>query len=353
MAMDLNWLKRHWKLVLNVITIIALIALAIAIRHQLTVTFDNLARVNAWALLLLIPVEALNYHAQAKLYQKLFAALDEKVGYRDMLRVSVELNFVNHVFPSGGVSGISYFGFMLRKFGIRVTKATLIQTLKLILLFLSFELLLILGMVILAVSGRASNLTILIASTLSTLVIVGTGIFIFVIRSRARIEAFLTPLVALLNSLIQIVRPKEAETIKMERAQTLFDEVHHDYLQLRSRYRQLMGPFIWALVANITEVLAIYVVYIAFDAYVNVGAVILAYAVANFAGLISVLPGGVGIYEALMTGVLIAAGIPARLSLPVTIMYRVLNTLLQVPPGYFLYHRTIRQTPEEAVASNG
>jgi uncharacterized protein (TIRG00374 family) len=95
------------------------------------------------------------------------------------------------------------------------------------------------------------------------------------------------------------------------------------------------------------------VVYIAFDAYVNVGAVILAYAVANFAGLVSVLPGGVGIYEALMTGVLIAAGIPARLSLPVTIMYRVLNTLLQVPPGYALYHRTLHQAPEEVVASNG
>ena len=351
--MDWNWLKQHWKLVLNVVTIFALIALAFAIRHQLTLTFTNLARVHAWALLLLIPVEAMNYHAQAKLYQRLFAALDEQVSYRHMLRVSLELNFVNHVFPSGGVSGISYFGFMLRQFGIRVTKATLIQTMKLILLFVSFEVLLILGMIILAVSGRSSDLTILIASTLSTLVIVGTGIFVFVIRSRARIEAFLTPLVALVNRLIQAFRPNTPEAINVEHAQNLFDEVHHDYLLLRSRYHELASPFAWAIVANITEVLAIYVVYIAFDAYVNVGAVILAYAVANFAGLVSVLPGGVGIYEALMTGVLIAAGIPARLSLPVTIMYRVLNTLLQVPPGYVLYHRTLRQAPQEVEVSNG
>jgi hypothetical protein len=208
-------------------------------------------------------------------------------------------------------------------------------------------------MLILTASGRASDFTILIASTLSTLVIVGTGIFIFVIRSRARIEAFLTPVVTVMNRLIRLVRPREPETFKVDRAQKLFDEVHHDYLQLRSRYRELMWPFFWALIANLTEVLAVYVVYIAFDAYVNVGAVILAYAVANFAGLVSVLPGGVGIYEALMTGVLIAAGIPARLSLPVTIMYRVLNTLLQVPPGYALYHRTLHQAPEEVVASNG
>ena len=60
------------------------------------------------------------------------------------------------------------------------------------------------------------------------------------------------------------------------------------------------------------------------------------------AGLISVLPGGVGVYEGLMTAVLAAAGIPAAVSLPVTIMYRVINTVIQIPPGYYLYHRALR-----------
>jgi uncharacterized protein (TIRG00374 family) len=86
-------------------------------------------------------------------------------------------------------------------------------------------------------------------------------------------------------------------------------------------------------------------VYIAFGHLVNFGAVILAYAVANFAGLVSILPGGIGIYEGLMTLVLAAAGIPSRLSLPVTVMYRVLNMLVQLPPGYYLYHKALH-TPK-------
>ncbi len=53
------------------------------------------------------------------------------------------------------------------------------------------------------------------------------------------------------------------------------------------------------------------------------------------------MPGGVGIYEALMTGVLVAAGIPAAVSLPVTVMYRVLSTIIQIPPGYILYHQAL------------
>jgi uncharacterized protein (TIRG00374 family) len=88
-------------------------------------------------------------------------------------------------------------------------------------------------------------------------------------------------------------------------------------------------------------------VYVAFGHWVNLGAVILAYAVANFAGLISVLPGGVGVYEGLMTLVLAAGGVPPAISLPATVMYRVLNTLLQVPPGYYLYHKHLQQGPAE------
>jgi uncharacterized membrane protein YbhN (UPF0104 family) len=64
--------------------------------------------------------------------------------------------------------------------------------------------------------------------------------------------------------------------------------------------------------------------------------------VANFAGLISVLPAGIGIYEGLMTAVLAATGIPPELSIPVTIMYRVLNMTLQLTPGYILYQKALR-----------
>src|ERR1700742_3052519 len=112
---------------------------------------------------------------------------------------------------------------------------------------------------------------------------------------------------------------------------------------MKGHYPELKAPCWYALLADVTEVMALYIVYIAFGEYVNIGAVILAYAIANFAGLISVLPGGVGIYEALMTTVLAATGVPATVSLPVIVMYRVVNTLIQIPPGYFLYQQALRK----------
>ncbi|MGH7141898.1 MAG: lysylphosphatidylglycerol synthase transmembrane domain-containing protein [Candidatus Saccharimonadales bacterium] len=341
---DTSFVKHRWRLLLNLATIAALFVLAIVIRHQIVETFENLNKVKIWVLLFIIPIEIIDYHAQTKVYQKLLAILGERLSYKNLFKLSLELNFVNHVFPSGGVSGISYFGFRMRNFGVRGTRSTLIQTMKLMLLFLSFEPVLLAGMLILAVRGHANDFVIFMGSALTTLVIFVTVLFIYIIGNQVRINSFLTPLVVLVNRLIYAVRPKHPEMINIVNTRELFQDFHANYSILQEHYFELKEPFLWSMLANIAEVSVIYVVYIAFgaNAGVDVGAIILAYAVANFAGLISVFPGGTGVYEALMTLVLVATGIPARISLPVTIMYRILNTLLQIPPGYFLYHRTLK-----------
>lgn len=337
-----NFLKRNWKLILNIVTLVALVFLIFAIRHQIGDTFRNLARVNAWALALMIPIEIYNYHAQTRLYQRLFEVVGNKLSYSYLFKMSLELNFVNHVFPSGGVTGLSYFGVRLRENeGVSGGKATSIQVMKLALTFLSFEVLIVVGLLALAIMGRANDLTILVAGSISTLLVVGTIGFVYVLESKSRIHGFSVGFTRLINRTIQLVWRSHPETVSVSRVSHVMEDFHDTYKQLRNSHQRLRAPFLYALLCNITEVAALYVVFIAFGHYVNIGAVILAYAVANFAGLISVLPGGVGIYEALMAAVLATTGVPASVSIPVIVMYRVLNTIIQLPPGYYLYHKNV------------
>lgn len=338
---EATFLKRRWKLLLNIVTVTALLVLVYAVRHQLLDTMQNLLRVHAWVLLLLIPIQWLNYDAQARLYRGLFKVVGNNLSYKFLFKTSLELNFVNSVFPSGGVSGISYFGVRMRNKDITGGKATVVQMMKLLLLFLSFEILLIFGVLFMAIGGRVNSIVILMASSLSTLMVVGTIAFVMIIGHERRINASFTAITKALNWIIHIFRRNNPETISIQSARSSVEELHRNYKLIESQYKQLKMPFVWALIANVTEVLAVYIVYIAFGHWVNLGSVILAYSVANFAGLVSVLPGGVGIYEALMTAVLVAAGVPAALSIPVTVMYRVLNMLIQLPPGYYYYHKTL------------
>ena len=343
--------RRNWKLILNIVTVVAMVALIVAIRDQLLETFRNIRHVNGWFLLLVPLLQAANYHAQTKQYQTLFAVLGNMLSYRQLMRASLEINFVNHVFPSGGVSGTSYFGIRLRDDSITGGRATLVQIMKVALLILSFEVVLIAGLLILALNNRANNFTILVTSSITTLMLIGTLLFGYVIGSKKRISSTFTALTRLLNTGVRFFRPEMREAINVRRVEQIFEELHNNYVQIRAKWRELKWPWVWALAANVTEVLSIYAVYLAFGEWVNIGAVILAYAVANFAGFVSVMPGGVGIYEALMTGVLVASGVPAGISLPVTVMYRVLNTLIQVPPGYYLYHKALQEAPSAAAAT--
>jgi len=335
--------RRNWRTIITVITFGALTALIFALRNQILNTFRNLENVNLFILLLIPLLQFGHYHFVALFYRRLFRILNEYVRYKFLYRTALELNFVNLVFPSGGVSGFSYFGIRMRTKGVSAGRATLVMTMRFVLLFISFQIFLALGVFLLALDGKANNFMILIASSLATLLFILTSGLAFVISSEKRIDGFFTFITKALNKLIQVVRPKNPETINVARAKNTFKEYHGSYKVLRTQYKKLKKPLLYALMINLTEIATVYVVFVAFGQWINPGAVIIAYAVANFAGLISVLPGGIGIYEALMTAVLAAGGVPASLSLPIIVAYRVINMSIQLPPGGYFYSRAVHE----------
>lgn len=343
-------LRAHrWKIVINVITFAALGGAIYALRHQIIDTLQNLEDLNPFILLFMVAFQFMHYHFVALLYKSLFGLLGSLVSYRFLFKAALELNFVNLVFPSGGVSGFSYFSIRMRSAQISAGKATLVQTMRFVLLFVAFQILLFVGLIMLALDGKANNFMILISGSLGTLLAVGTLGLSYIIGSEKRIDAFFTFVTKVLNRIIQVVRRKHPETINVSKAKSVFKDFHGNYNIIKSSYSKLRKPLLYALLINTFEIMTIYAVFAAFGQWINPGAIIIAYAVANFAGLISVLPGGIGIYEALMTGVLAAGGIPPALSLPIIVTYRIINMGIQLPAGGFLYNRALREVSGEKV----
>jgi putative heme transporter len=329
------------KKIITVVTLFAMGILVFTIRDQIVQTFTDIQRVNLWAIGIIPLLLIVKFHALTQMHREVLAFFGERIRYRSMYRVQLELNMVNSVFPSGGVTGISYFGLRMKDADVSVGKSTLIQVIKFILLFLSFQLLLVVGLMLLAIEGQANSFLILIAGSLATLLLVGTIALGYILGSKQLINKFFKALTRFINRIIHIFRRKNPETISVDSVEQIFTELHDSYGDIRSNKSVLKRPLLYALLANVAEVMTLYAVYMAFNSFVNPGAVIIAFAVANFAGMISILPGGVGIYEALMTATLIAAGVPAALSLPVTVMYRILTSVFQLIPGYYYYNKNL------------
>lgn len=330
-------------MILNIVTFLGFALLIYVVRHQIAESFRTIGDIK-WPLLLLLPVwQIINYDAYARQNQDLFAILGQKISYKFLYKVNLELNFVNHVFPSGGVSGFSYYSLRMKDKGVTGTQASLVQLMRFVLVYVAFIFLLLLAMFMLSFSGSVNRFVLLAGGSITTLIVIGTIGMAFIIGRKQRISAFFGFLTKTLNKLIHVIRPKYPETISVVRVKEIFEDLHDNYALIKNDYSALKWPLIWSLVANITEMLTIYTVYLAFGHVVNPGAIILAYAIASTAGFLSVLPSGVGVYEALMTAVLAVGGIPPAISIPVTVMYRVVSMIIQLLPGYFLYYRRLRR----------
>lgn len=335
------------KIIINVVTLAGLALLILFSREQIGEAFNELKDLSVGFLLLLIPLQILYFIAVARMYYSYFQATNslENLTIKDMYRVSLELNFVNHVFPSGGVSGFSFLGYRLQRYGIPVASSTLAQVVRYFLTFLSFLILLAVGSVFLALGHQVNGIVILVSSAVFFITVFGTLTVTYLISDEKRIQAFTSFLPRAINQIVSKlgIHKKGDDIINVARVERVFSELHKDYEYIKTDYRKLKMPFIYGLLTNIFEVATIYVVYLAFGEAVNPGAVILAYAVANFAGLVAILPGGVGIYEALMVYVAGASGIPRGLAISATLVFRVLKLLVLVPIGGVLYYTALNK----------
>ncbi|MDQ3065312.1 MAG: flippase-like domain-containing protein, partial [bacterium] len=284
------------------------------------------------------PLQLASYYSVARLYKVFFDSQGENVETKTMIKVALELNFVNHVFPSGGVSGFSYLSLRLKRLGISTAKSTLAQLLRFALTFISFLALLVVGVFVLSFNQSTSAFIVLICSVIIFGTIFGSGVGIFIISNSSRIKAFVSWLPRALNYTFKLLRISKRSIIDIEKVENTLEDLHQNYVVLRQNTSLIKRLLLWALLINIFEVATIYMVYIAFGTLINPGALIIAYAAANFAGLIAVLPGGVGVYEGLMTATLASAGVPQALALSATVIYRVLSMVVFLPIGYYFYH---------------
>lgn len=335
---------------LILITFVALAVLIYAAWHDIVSAFQRLESLNIWVLLATVPLLFLFYFAMAKFFSSFFEAVQAPVKLKTVFASMLELNFVNHVFPSGGISGFSYLTLRLRPFGISTAKTTFAQISRFGFAFLGQVALMFVSLFLLAIEDRASTLIVLLVSIL-VLSLVAWALFgLFVISKESRGRAVAGVVARFLNRVIHIFRPKHPETISLSKVELTLSELHADYVMLRQNIGKMRWAFVWINVATLIEMGLLYTVFLAHGEWVNPGAVIIAFAIANTAGLIVALPGGIGVFETLMTTAFIAMGIPPGLALSVTLIYRVIILLLSLVTGGFLYHRAIGRMGENATS---
>lgn len=313
-------------------------------RKELFRAWELMSNVNVWILLLLVPVVMAGYLAAGEM---IFSYLRQKrtidhLSIFTQMRISLELNFVNHILPSGGVSGVSYMNWRLHKLGVSVGKATMAQAVRYVAGFAALVTLLIVSVFVVTVDGAVNRWIIFLSSTLVTFMILVTVFCMYLFSSNARMHRFAGTITYYINTIVKrATSGRFPVVIKQDALINFLDDMHDDYKSLMRDKRILWQPYLWGIFFTVAEIAIFWVVFWALGSPVNPAPILIGYGLASLAGFLIVTPGGAGIYETIMVFVLTVAGLSNGEAIAGIVLARAIILFMTIVVGWAFYQRAV------------
>ncbi|MBM3210258.1 flippase-like domain-containing protein [Candidatus Saccharibacteria bacterium] len=332
---------RGW---LTIITLLLLSAVVYFGWSEIERAWMLMGSINLWILALILPIQFISYYATGSM---IFSYLRAKgnlkhMSHMYMTRLSLELNFVNHILPSGGAAGFSYLAWILSRHGVSAGRATMAQVVRFFLTFVTFTLMLLVAFIILILDHSVDRNIALLSGMLIVLLLLVTGVGYYVMHSRARLVRFAERLARVSTAVVGFFsRRGKGKKVASKPIVRFFLDIHDDYEELSRDKKILWRPFLWSLVANVCDVALLYVAFLALGVSVSPAVLIIAFGLSSVASAVSVTPGGTGVYEAIMIAFLSSVGVRPDIAIAGTLLARVLLLAVTIVAGYAFYQLTI------------
>ncbi|QWQ32536.1 hypothetical protein KOY48_01625 [Candidatus Minimicrobia naudis] len=146
---------------MSVLTLAVLAIIIFLSRHELVKARKICLHADLWLLFLLLPFP--NYRVLRWRRNDFLVFNREKIprihhiSRLEQTRIALELNLVNHIFPSGGVRGISYTTWRMHKLGVSSARSTFAQVIRYVTGFLALLVLLVIAVLALAIDGKVNR----------------------------------------------------------------------------------------------------------------------------------------------------------------------------------------------------
>ncbi|MDR2064035.1 MAG: flippase-like domain-containing protein [Candidatus Nomurabacteria bacterium] len=332
-----------FKKILSIATVVLVGVVVWMARDEIGEALHHLARMNIWIFLLIIPAQLVMYFAAGQVYFSYIRSTKKmkKVSTWKLMRISFELNFVNHIVPSGGVSGLAYLAWRLKSVGIKAGQAAMMQVVRYGLVAIATALVMSVSAVILALTGVKLSVAIF-----SLLVAVGllaaVAFVVWLIQKRKRIDFFGTLFSRAINKIVRFLSfGKVKHVLAAAKVEKFLGELHTDYGYMMGNKKALKRPFLWSVFYSLMDSGTFYITFLALGADVGFAPVIIAQGLASIVGTVVVTPGGAGFFEVVMAGYFVATGIDPAVAVAATVVTRVVVLLGTIGSGWGFYQHAL------------
>lgn len=340
--------KKHKWFSFRAILMILTIALVAWVVYQnwpdIVETVHHIREANGFILMLLIPEQLFMYFACGQIF---FSYLRHKKNVKkftngEILKISTELNFVNHAIPAGGVGGLAFLTYRLMPYGVTAGQASFLYLFRYaITTVVNYAQALIAIGILFALNliPDSAMWVIPVSLLMNMSVFFFLWFVIFIAISEKRIEFFARTVSKILNAVVRTVTfGHKKELMKYEKISAYFQDIHKSVVIARQNKKYLKQPIMWGLIYSFCEVGTYWIVAISLGRPELLPFIMVGEAIGSvFDGIVPY-----GLYELGMAGVMIALGVDFPTATIITVMTRVITLLFTIASGSYPYYEAIR-----------
>lgn len=342
-----------FRVVLSILTFILIAVVLWNAREEVFKAVDYLANTNILVILLLIPEQLFMYFCCGQIFFSYMASRKDakKIPGKTLMRISLELNFMNHAVPSGGVSGLGYVAWRLKPYGASPAQASFMYVLRYAVTTFANQAQTLIAIVMLLAMGAVTpehQYMLWIVGTISVAVI---GMVIggsLIASNKKALDWVSKKVVLVVNTVVRgATLGRKREVLKQEVVDKFCAEIHGDFAEARRNRKVIKKPVFWGILYSFLEVATYWIVAMSMGHPELLPQIMVAEAVGSVLGAVIPTPGGAGGYEASMAGVMWALGVDFGLATAVVVTTRVIVLVGTIVSGYGFYQHAIAKLGKE------
>jgi hypothetical protein len=278
-------------------------------------------------------LQVLSWASDAHINKTLLSTLRQKLHFFDLVRISSLEVFASHCLPIGGigfsVSNIYFF----KKQGLSGQAAFLLVVMRTLFVNLAFIFLFLLSLASvpthpsLAVTGKILAFIISIVGILT----LATSLHFYFHK-----DGFLKTARAVTRWTNQLARRFLHRAVwDVDKIESGITDIYTSLEIARTKKKYLPIAFLSAIMYHLTGVGCLYLVFLSLKYQPPIGALLLGYFLPIFSAMIT--PGGVGLFEGMMSAIYLLYQFPTSETLMVVLVYRFFSFWLPIPLGFLSY----------------
>ena len=336
--------KFSFRTILSILTIFLVAYVVYQNWPDILDTLNHLQETNVFVLLLLIPEQLFMYYACGQIF---FSYLRnrknvQKFSDGEILRISTELNFVNHAIPAGGVGGLAFLTYRLMPYNVSAGQASFLYLFRYaVTTVINYAQALVAIAILLIFNLIPSDAMWIIPVSL----LMNMGVFFFlwfvvyVASSGKRIEFFSRTVSRLMNVTVRLLTfGRKKQLMRYDKISSYFADIHESVKIAKENKRYLKKPAMWGLIYSFCEITTYWIVAISLGRPELLPFIMVGEAIGSvFDGIVPY-----GLYELGMAGVMIALGVDFPTATIITVMTRVITLVFTIVSGAWPYYKAIQ-----------